>query len=225
MSASSNPYLGQDNPYLTSLVDKAQGDLVRNWNTVAQPAFNSAMVNSGSFGNAGLQQLNENGQRNLQDALGNVSTQLRGQDYTNQQSMYQWDQAFDKNIYDTTFSQNQQQLQSALGLLGTANGYSGQDLTNANTIQNTPLTYWQQFANQSNQFGNAGGATNAGTTASGGSPLMGALGGAQLGSAFANYGNNSYGNSVYNPATNSGGWGNSNSGLGSFFYGNGTSGG
>ena len=64
---------------------------------------------------------------------------MRGQDYQNQQQMYQWDQGFNKSIYDTTFNQNQQQLNSALGLLGTGNTYSGQDAANATTIQNAPL--------------------------------------------------------------------------------------
>jgi hypothetical protein len=40
-----------------------------------------------------------------------------------------------------------------MGLLGTLNGYNQQDLTNATNVQNTPLNYYGQFANQANAFG------------------------------------------------------------------------
>ena len=87
-SAENNPYLGRSNPYLDSAVGKAQGDLTRQYNLTTQPAYNSAMVNSGSFGNEGVNQMNQNSQKNLMDAQGNVSNQMRGQDYSNQQNMY-----------------------------------------------------------------------------------------------------------------------------------------
>jgi hypothetical protein len=53
MADSANPYLGTNNPYLQQNVNAAQGDIIRNYNTSAQPAYNAAMVRSGSFGNAG----------------------------------------------------------------------------------------------------------------------------------------------------------------------------
>jgi hypothetical protein len=178
-----NPFLGQDNPYLTSMIDKAQGDVVRNYNMTTQPAYNSAMVKSGSFGNAGVQEMNQNSRRNMQDTLGNISTQMRGQDYLQQQDMYKWDQGFDRSLYNDAFGQNQQQFQNAIGLLGQLQGYGAGDITNANNIQNTPLNYFQQFANSANSMGQGYG----NTTVSGGgsSPLVGALGGAQLGAQFA----------------------------------------
>ncbi|MBF9641230.1 hypothetical protein IAI27_11115, partial [Streptococcus pseudopneumoniae] len=47
---------GQTNPYLDSLVKKAQGSVVDTWNTMTKPALDTAQINSGSFGNSGLQQ-------------------------------------------------------------------------------------------------------------------------------------------------------------------------
>jgi hypothetical protein len=57
---------GNTNPYLDKMVSKAQ-DSVRS-------QFNTGAVNSGSFGNSGLQE-------QFADSLGNVATQMYGQAY------------------------------------------------------------------------------------------------------------------------------------------------
>lgn len=57
---------GNTNPYLDQMVGKAQ-DSVRS-------QFNTGAVNSGSFGNSGLQE-------QFADSLGNVATQMYGQAY------------------------------------------------------------------------------------------------------------------------------------------------
>jgi hypothetical protein len=197
-----NPFIGAGNPYLQQNIDQAQGDVVRNYNMTTQPAYNTAMVKSGSFGNEGVQQMNENSQKNLQGTLGNISSQMRGADYQNQQNLYmqqqaqdsnnylnnraqdignyQWDQGFNRNLYNDAYSQNMNNLTTGVGLLGTLSGYNANDLTNANSIQNTPLNYWSNFANQANGFGQGYGSTT-GTVGTSSSPVMSALGGAQLG--------------------------------------------
>jgi len=177
-----NPYLAKENPYLQQTIDKAQGDLVRNYNLTTQPAYNSAMVRSGSFGNAGVQQMNENAQKNLQGSLGDVSNSMRMQDYNNQQGMYRWDNEFNRNLYNDAYSQNMNNLTTGVGLLGTLSGYNANDLTNANNIQNTPLNYWSQFSNAANGMGQGYGTTTS-NMGSSSSPLTSALGGAQLGQA------------------------------------------
>lgn len=180
-----NPFLGQNNPYLQQTIDRAQGDLVRNYNLTTQPAYNSAMVRSGSFGNAGVQQMNENAQRGLQDSLGNVSNSMRMADYGRQQDMYQWDQGFNRSLYNDAYSQNMNNLTTGVGLLGTLAGYNSNDLTNANNIQNTPFNYWQQFSNQANAMGQGYG-TNTGSIGSSSNPALSAMGGAMLGSRIYN---------------------------------------
>ncbi len=181
-----NPYLGESNPYLEGQIDAAHSDVVRNYNLTTQPAYNSAMVKSGSFGNSGIQQMNENAQRNMQGSLGDISTQMRGQDYRDRQGMYRWDQEMNRNLFNDAFGQNQSNVQLGMGLLGQLNGYNQQDLQNANRIQNTPLDYWQQFSNSANAAGGMGGTqtANQGTSSS---PLTAALGGAQLGSSAMNW--------------------------------------
>ena len=57
---------GNTNPYLDSMVDRAQQNVISNFNTGA--------VNSGSFGNSGLQE-------QFQKGLGDVATQMYGQAY------------------------------------------------------------------------------------------------------------------------------------------------
>jgi hypothetical protein len=183
-----NPFLGQGNPYLQSNIDKAQGDVVRNYNMTTQPAYNSAMVKSGSFGNEGVQQMNENSQKNLQGSLGDISNSMRMQDYNNQQNLYMQDRA-----------QNMNNLTTGVGLLGTLAGYNANDLTNANNIQNTPLNYWSNFSNQANGMGQGYGSTT-GTVGSTSSPWTSALGGAQLGSSAMGWWNNY--NNQNNAATN-----------------------
>lgn len=205
MADATNPYLGQNNPYLQQNIDKAQGDLVRNFNLTTQPAYNSAMVKSGSFGNAGIQQMNENAQKNLQGSLGDVSNSMRMQDYNNQQNMYRWDNEFNRNLYNDAYSQNMNNLTTGVGLLGTLAGYNSNDLTNANNIQNTPLNYWSQFSNAANGMGQGYGTTTS-NVGSSSSPITSALGGAQLGQAAMGWWNrnnqNTYSGLNSNAASN-----------------------
>lgn len=203
-----NPFLGDGNPYINNKVNQAQSDLVRNYNLTTQPAYNSAMVKSGSFGNAGVQQMNENAQLNLQKSLGDISTNMRGQDYQNQQQLYmndraqnlqnyQWDQGFNRDLFNDAYTQNMGNLQAGVGLLGTMAGYNANDLTNGTNIQNTPLNYWSQFSNAANSIANGFGTTTGSMSGGGSNPLMAGLGGAQLGrslwgSSNAAAGGNSY---------------------------------
>ena len=229
-----NPYLGQSNPYLQQNIDKAQGDVVRNYNMTTQPAYNSAMVKSGSFGNEGVQQMNENAQKNLQSSLGDISNNMRMQDYTNQQGLYmqqqqfdrnkdtwdatfdrdnsQWNEGFNRSLYNDAYSQNMNNLTTGVGLLGTLAGYNANDLTNANNIQNTPLNYWNNFSNSANSLGQGYGTTT-GTVGSTSNPWTSALGGAQLGSAAMGWWNNQ-GRSGSSSPTDANGYALSNYGSG-----------
>lgn len=217
-----NPFLDSSNPYLTSQIDAAQGDIVRNWNKSVQPGFNSAMVKSGSFGNAGVNEMNQNAALDTQNALGRVSDSMRSQAYNqgmqnwqyqntsdqqnnqfnqnlNQQNdqfgrslnqnQSQFNDNFGRSVFNDAYSQNMNNLTTGVGLLGTLAGYNANDLTNANNIQNTPLNYWSNFANQANSIGQGYGTTT-GTIGTSSNPLMSALGGAQLGSSAMGWWNN-----------------------------------
>jgi hypothetical protein len=72
---------GQSNPYLDKAVGRAQESVVSQWNNVTKPQTESAMVNSGSFGNSGLQQLQQQQQVAAGKQLGDIAAQMYGQDY------------------------------------------------------------------------------------------------------------------------------------------------
>lgn len=82
-----NPYIGQNNPYLTQQIDQAQGDVVRNWNQVQMPGFDTAMSRGGSFGNANLTSMASQGASDLQRNLGRISGDMRFSDYSQQQQL------------------------------------------------------------------------------------------------------------------------------------------
>lgn len=200
------------NPYMQQQVQDSLNNTVKAYNLSAQPAFNNAMVNSGSFGNSGVDQMNQEGQRQLQMSLGQQSNNMLsnnlwqglGFDANN----YWQNQNFDKNVYDTSFNQQQQQYQNGLGLLGMMNGANTQSLGAGGQIQDAPMNYFNNFNQQANSIGQGYG-TQTGTMSATGSPLMGALGGAQLGSSMAkgwgsgnwfgtpNYSGSAGGNAMY----------------------------
>ena len=197
------------NPYLDKSVNDALGDTTRAYNMTTAPAYTSAMVRSGSFGNSGVQQMQGESERQLQTSLGRQANDMRSNNY-------QFDQQFDRGVYNDQFNQNQQNIGTGMNLLNFQNQNQQQNLGFGAQIQNTPMNYYQGFANTANGIGQGFGTTSGSSTARG-SPLMGALGGAQLGGAFQRqYGGG--GNSQYQ------GFGDQSTPLGGFFYGNGTSG-
>lgn len=179
MSGGSNPFLGQSNPYLQQNIDNVNQDVVRAYNTAAVPGQTTAGIKSGSFGNSGLQQMQLQDQQNLQKTLANNATLMRGADYNQQQGMYQWQNAFDANRYDTTFGQNQQQFNNYLNLLDRQNAYNQQDVGAATNIYNTPLGYQTAFGNMAAQYGGLGGGSSQSLP---GSPVLGGIGGYMAGS-------------------------------------------
>lgn len=82
----SNPYAGS-NPYLENMIDQAQGDVVRNYNTAVAPQLAAAGLRSGSFGNSGLQEIENQTRSDLAKQLGNISTNIRGADFSAQQGL------------------------------------------------------------------------------------------------------------------------------------------
>lgn len=97
-----NPYLGQQsqqaqqvgqnayagsNPYLQQSIDAASSDVTRGFNNTVRPALDSAMRASGSFGNTAIQEQQNNAYQDLAKQLGNLSSGMRMQDYTQQQGL------------------------------------------------------------------------------------------------------------------------------------------
>lgn len=77
---------GQTNPYLDAMVAKAQGSVVDRFNTMVKPQTEAAMVQSGSFGNSGLQQLMQNQQKAAAQQMSDIATQMYGGAYEGDRS-------------------------------------------------------------------------------------------------------------------------------------------
>ena len=77
VSAGSNPYASANNPYLRQQIDAAQGDVVRNWNNVSRPAWDTRMAGSGSFGNANVASASQNAESDMVQNLGRISSDMR----------------------------------------------------------------------------------------------------------------------------------------------------
>jgi hypothetical protein len=101
VSAGANPYAGS-NPYLQQQIDAASQDVVRNYNMATKPQTDTAMQRSGSFGNSGLQQVQALQQSDLQRNLGNISSGMRMQDYTQQQQL--GESALNRNMQAQQFN-------------------------------------------------------------------------------------------------------------------------
>ncbi len=79
-------YLGAGNPYLQQQIDATSGDIVRNYNLAVRPQQQAREAQSGSFGNTGLQQQQNEQQRQLAQTLGNVSSGMRMQGYNTERA-------------------------------------------------------------------------------------------------------------------------------------------
>lgn len=205
-----NPYTAS-NPYLDKSVSDSLGDTTKAYNMTTAPAYTSAMVRSGSFGNSGVDQMQQESQRQLQTSLGRQANDMRSNNYQFGQNLGQNQNQFQQNInqnqnqfsqnlgqnqsqfndnfnrgtYNDAFSQNQQQYQNGINLLGMQNTSNQQNLGFGTQVQNAPMNYYQGFSNSATGIGKGFG-TSSQTSFAPGSGIMGALGGAQMGYDFQN---------------------------------------
>lgn len=134
VSAGQNAYAGS-NPYLDASIDKAQGDVVRNYNLTTKPQWDTAMQQSGSFGNSGVSEMANNSQRDLIGQLAGISTGMRMQDYTAQQGLAEsalardmQAQQFNSGVTDSNLARGlqAQQLNSGIAESNIARDMAGQ---------------------------------------------------------------------------------------------------
>lgn len=127
---------GQTNPYLDSLVKKAQGSVVDTWNNMTKPALDTAQINSGSFGNSGLQQRQQIEQQKAGQQMSDIATQMYG------------------NAYNTDRANQMQALSMAPTYGNQAYTDAGQLLNAGNVKQNNAQSgldfAYQQFQDQQN---------------------------------------------------------------------------
>ena len=211
-----NPFLGKDNPYLQSIIDMTSKDMTDAYGRTALPAFNAGMIKSGSFGNSGIDEMTRAGADQLQGNIGDAASKLRFNDYATQQQMYQWqknldqnqsqfDDQFGRSLFNDGYAQNMGNLQVGMGLLGTLGQYNSADAATAQTNYDAPLSYLTRFTGLANGIAGNGGSTSS-TTGTTSSPVATALGGAQLGSKFADWWSSNGSGSGNSGSSSSGGW-------------------
>lgn len=119
------------NPYLDSMVQKAQGNLITNYNNVIRPQQDALAARSGSFGNSGVAATTQQQQQALGQQLSDISTQMYG-------GQYNADQASRKAAADSLYgvgTQQQQQAQNKLDFnYQQQQDAQNQDLRNLQTL-------------------------------------------------------------------------------------------
>ena len=200
------------NPYLQQMGDMMAGTMTNNWQRQVQPQIASGAMAAGGYGGSRQGVVEANSANDLNNGIGSALAILYGNGYNtglqydlglkNNQLGYA---NLDRNISNDN---NNWQLQGANFGLGIYDRLQqgNQIGVNAGTnMQNTPMNYWNNFSNGANSIGQGYG-TSTGTQNMPGSPVMGALGGAQLGSQVANWwGSQPTANST--GGSNGAGWG------------------
>ncbi|RYF31692.1 MAG: hypothetical protein EOO23_01725 [Comamonadaceae bacterium] len=155
---------GQTNPYLDSMVGKAQRSVADNYNTVIKPQTESAMVNSGSFGNSGLAEYQAGQQKAVGQQMGDIATSMYGAAYDGDRSR-QLQAAQLAPTYGNQAYTDAAQLLSA-GQAKQDQAQQGLDFNYSQSQEAQNLPY-KQLAAMSGVFGSGLGGTST-TTSSGG---------------------------------------------------------
>lgn len=146
------------NPYLPQSIADAQGDLVRSYNLTQKPAWDKAMQSSGSFGNTGVAEMQQNAANDLQRNLGRIGTDMRmgayntergyqnaamsmapqfaSQDYADANNLLNagaYARNFDQQNRDFAFQQYQDRLNLPYKQLGAMSGVFGSNLGGTST--------------------------------------------------------------------------------------------
>jgi hypothetical protein len=140
-----NAYMG-DNPYLQGAIDKAAGDITRNYNGAVN-ATDATMARAGVFGGSAWQQAQEANSHNLASSLADSATAMRMQNYNQsaglaenalgrQQQNWQTNAA----LADAGLARNQAAFEGERGrqmaALQPALAYGNQAYTDASQLQN-----------------------------------------------------------------------------------------
>ena len=228
-AGSISSYTAGQNPYLQQMGDALVQQNTQNLQRNVLPQIGSAAMAAGGYGGSrqgvvesnaisDLNTANANGLASLYGGAYNTNLQYdlgrRNNDlgYFGAANSYNLGMGnlglgyagLDRQIANDNMSWGQQGYNNNMGLWGQLMNNNQVGIGAGTNIQNTPQGYWQQFGNQYNSIGQGYGTQT--SSGGGGNPIMGALGGAQLGSQVANW-------------WNGGGSGNATTATG---YGNGT---
>lgn len=160
-----NAYMGE-NPYLQSTIDKAAGDITRNY-TGAVNSTDATMARSGAFGGSAWQQAQGANSKNLADSLSDSASGLRMQNYTQSANLAESALGRDQANWNTNaglaengLNRNQSAFQAEranqMTGLNSALQYGNQAYTDAAQLQAAGDTQYgatqQQLTDQQNLF-------------------------------------------------------------------------
>ena len=211
-AGSISSYTAGQNPYLQQMGDAIVQQNTQNLQRNVMPRIGSAAMAAGGYGGSrqgvvesnaisDLNTANANGLASLYGGAYNTNLQYdlgrRNNDlgYFGAANSYNLGMGnlglgyagLDRQIANDNMSWGQQGYNNNMGLWGQLMNNNQTGIGAGTNIQNTPQGYWQQFGNQYNSIGQGYGTQT--SSGGGGNPIMGALGGAQLGSQVAGWWN------------------------------------
>jgi len=179
------------NPYLQQMGDMMAGTMTNNWQRGVQPQIASGAMAAGGYGGSRQGVAEANSANDLNQGIGSALSSLYGNGYNtglqydlglkNNQLGYA---NLDRNINNDNLNWQMQGANFGLGIYDRMQQANNLGLQTGSQIQHTPLNYWNQFSQGANSLGQGYGTS---TSTSGGNPLMGAIGGAQLGGQIGNW--------------------------------------
>ena len=147
-----NQYAGMNNPYLQQSIKNAQQDVATGYNMLQAPAWASAMRNSGSFGNSGIQESEAYDRNNIAKQQAQIAQNMRMQDYTQQQQLAE--NAVNRNLSAGQFNSGLQ-MQGAQGALTAGNTLRGIDQAGLDSNVDKFNAQWNYPLQQLDILGNA----------------------------------------------------------------------
>lgn len=202
-SMSFNPAM---NPFAQQMSDGMAQTMAEQFQRQVQPQIASGAIAAGGFGGSRQAVLEANAANDLQQNTGQALTNLWGNMYgqglnydMGMQNLGLGYANLDRSINNDNLNWQMQGANFGLGLYDRMQQANQLGLQTGSQIQNTPMNYWQNFANQANSIGQGYGTS---TQSGGGNPLMGAIGGAQLGNQIGNWWNANSNGFNYVPASN-----------------------
>ncbi|MBP9930251.1 MAG: hypothetical protein KBF63_13305 [Rhodoferax sp.] len=208
------------NPYLQQMGDMMAGTMTNNWQRGVQPQIASGAMAAGGYGGSRQGVVEANSANDLNQGIGSALASLYGNGYNTglqydlgKQNVGLGYANLDRNINNDNLNWQMQGANFGLGIYDRMQQANNLGLQTGSQIQNTPLNYWNQFSQGANSIGQGYGTS---TSTSGGNPLMGAMGGAQLGGQIGNWWSSQSPNAA--GGANSQGWG-TGSGYGNQDYG------
>lgn len=206
------------NPYLSQMGEAAIAQNTQNFNRNVLPQISSRSMATGGYGGSRQGVIEATAANDLNTGNANALANLYGNQYNNDQNRnlgyYQAGNSYnlglgnlglgyaglDRQINNDNMSWQQQGINNGLSIWDRLQAGNNTAINAGNATQQTPLNYWQQFSQGANSIGQGYGTSTSGSS-TGGNPILGALGGAQLGGQISNWwgGGSGSGRSTFDP--------------------------